>query len=152
MSILVRNSIADDALRVYELLKIIAQLHVDGRPDMHPGLESKYTLDEVRDRLTRENNGVFVAVDNNIVAGYIFCQVIKEGIGDTLYIDDLCVDPSARKHGIGTALMDRAVAYAKELNCRQVMLNVWEFNSTAVSFYENYGFKTRTRHMEIDII
>ncbi len=150
-NILIRPSVANDAYAVHSLLKIIADLHRNGRPDMFPDLQSKYTLDEVKSRLSKKDNGVFVAVDNESVVGYIFCEVIKEGIGETLYIDDLCVDPSARKCGIGTSLMDYAVNYAKEINCRQVMLNVWEFNSSAVDFYEKYGFKTRTRHMEIDI-
>ena len=147
----VRPSTVDDAMIVYDLLKIIADLHRNGRPDMFPNLESKYTLEEVKERLSKKDNGVFVAVNNNSVVGYIFCDIIKEGIGNTLYIDDLCVDPSLRKCGVGTALMDYAVEYAKRINCRQVMLNVWEFNSSAVDFYEKYGFKTRTRHMEIDI-
>ena len=41
--------------------------------------------------------------------------------------------------------------YAKEKNCRMIMLNVWEFNESALDFYEKYGFTTRTRHLELTI-
>ena len=53
------------------------------------------------------------------------------------------------------AAMDKAAElkkeYAIEKNCDFLMLNVWEFNENAVRFYEEYGFKTRTRHMEIKL-
>lgn len=150
-NVIIRQAEARDTDSVHRLLRIIADLHRNGRPDMFPNLKSKYTPDEVRERLTRENSGVFVAELNGEVAGYIFCDIIKEGSGLTLYIDDLCVDPSARHCGIGRKLLDKAGAYAKENNCAFLMLNVWEFNSNAVEFYEKYGFTTRTRHMEIKL-
>ena len=67
----------------------------------------------------------------------------------TLYVDDLCVDESARGKGIGTALMDAAVAFARAKSCHNVDLNVWEFNEGARAFYERYGMHTMKRYMEI---
>ncbi len=147
----IRNSTINDGNSVYELLKIIAKLHKEGRPDVFTNLESKYTLDEVCHRLSKEDNGVFIAEYQNTVVGYIFCEIIKEGDGQTLYIDDLCVLPNARKMGVGKALMDYAASYGKSKQCRFLMLNVWEFNQNAVNFYENYGFKTRSRHLEMPL-
>lgn len=151
MNVIIRESKEEDSLSVYTLLRIIADLHKNGRPDMFPDLVSKYTVDEVKERLSKSDNGVFVAEKEGSVVGYVFCDVIREGAVNTLYIDDLCVDPSARKMGIARILMDKAKEYAKEKNCAYLMLNVWEFNENAVRFYENYGFETRTRHMEIKL-
>ncbi|MBQ5838136.1 MAG: GNAT family N-acetyltransferase [Clostridia bacterium] len=151
MNVIIRESKEEDSLSVYNLLRIIADLHKNGRPDMFPDLVSKYTVDEVKERLSKSDNGVFVAEKEGSVVGYVFCDVIREGTVNTLYIDDLCVDPSARKMGIARMLMDKAKEYAKEKNCAYLMLNVWEFNENAVRFYENYGFETRTRHMEIKL-
>lgn len=151
MNVIIRESKEEDSLSVYNLLRIIADLHKNGRPDMFPDLVSKYTVDEVKERLSKPDNGVFVAEKEGSVVGYVFCDVIREGVVNTLYIDDLCVDPSARKMGIARMLMDKAKEYAKEKNCAYLMLNVWEFNENAVRFYENYGFETRTRHMEIKL-
>lgn len=147
----VRYSVSSDAEAVYRLLQIIAKLHKDARPDMFPNLESKYTLEEVRQRLSKEDNGVFVSEIDGEVNGYIFCDIITEGCGSTLYIDDLCVDPSVHRQGIASKLMDRAREYAREKKCRMVMLNVWEFNESALAFYEKYGFSTRTRHLEMPL-
>lgn len=150
-NLVIRPSEARDSYDVHRLLGLIADLHREGRPDMFPNLKSKYTADEVLERLSKPDNGVFVAEFEGSVAGYVFCDIIKEGDGTTLYIDDLCVDPDSRKLGVGTALLDYAASYGKEKNCRFLMLNVWEFNANALKFYEKYGFKTRTRHMEIPI-
>ena len=118
---------------------------------MFPDLVSKYTVGEVKERLSKEDSGVFVAeLDGNTV-GYVFCDVITEGAVQTLYIDDLCVDPNFRRMGIASMLADKTKEYAKEKNCTYLMLNVWEFNQSAIEFYENYGFQTRTRHMEIKL-
>ncbi len=149
--ILVRKAVVADTSCVYRLLCIIADLHRNGRPDMFADLTSKYTTDEVEARLSKADSGVFVAEYEGAVVGYVFCDIIKEGDGQTLYVDDLCVDSSFRGRGIGKELMDKAVEYGKENGCRQLMLNVWEFNSSAVSFYKKYGLKTRTRHMEIQL-
>ncbi len=149
--ILVRVAKPEDSKEVYNLLRIIADLHREGRPDMFPNLISKYTVEELELRFAKDNHGVFVAVDDNHVLGYVFCDIIKEGNCLTLYVDDLCVSPRARKKGIGSMLMDKAVEHGRKSNCSQLMLNVWEFNSSAVDFYEKYGLTTRTRHMEMKL-
>lgn len=150
-NVIIRASDASDSQAVYELLLIIAQLHKNGRPEMFPDLVSKYTVNEVKERLSKADNGVFVAEVDGSTVGYVFCEVIKEGTATTLYIDDLCVDPNYRRRGIARMLIDKAKEYAKQKNCLFLMLNVWEFNRSAVEFYESCGFETRTRHMEIKL-
>ena len=147
----VRKADIGDSASVFSLLRIIGDLHRNGRPDMFPNLTSKYDLEQVKARLSKENSGVFVATVDGSVIGYVFCEIIEEGDGYTVYVDDLCVDPMARRVGVGNALMDRAAEYGRERNCRYLMLNVWEFNSSAVEFYEKYGLKTRTRHLEMKL-
>ena len=150
-NVIIRESKESDSQAVYGLFRVIADLHKNGRPDMFPDLVSKYTVDEVRERLSGEDNGVFVADLEGKTVGYVFCEVIREGAGYTLYIDDLCVDPDFRRMGIARMLMDKTKEYAKTKNCAFIMLNVWEFNQSAIEFYEKYGFETRTRHMEIKL-
>lgn len=147
----IRKAVVSDARSVLDLLHIIADIHRNGRPDMFPNLVSKYDLSQVQDRLMQDNSGVFVATLDENVVGYVFCDIITEGDGKTLYVDDLCVSPSARHFGIGTKLMDRAAEYGRETGCRFLMLNVWEFNESAVKFYEKYGLTTRTRHLEMKL-
>ncbi len=144
----VRPSNVNDCEMVYRLLRGIADLHRNGRPEIFHDLTSKYSVEQLKERLSREDNGIFIGMLDGVPVGYVFCDIIKEGNGLTLYVDDLCVDESARGNGVATALMDFASAYGKEKDCRFLMLNVWEFNETAVKFYEKYGLTTRSRHLE----
>ena len=57
----------------------------------------------------------------------------------TLYIDDICVDEAARGMGVGRAIYERILAFARESGCYNVTLNVWSCNPGAMRFYEKLG-------------
>lgn len=149
--IAIREAYITDAGEVYELLCIIATLHRNGRPDVFNGLVSKYNIEQLKERFAKKDSGVFVAECNCRVVGYVFCDIHQEGECRSLYVDDLCVNPNMRRMGIGKMLMDKAKEYGKIKECNFLTLNVWEFNASALDFYENYGLKTRNRQMEIEL-
>lgn len=60
----------------------------------------------------------------------------------------MCVDENARHKGIGTALYEYVLEYAKSIGCHNVTLNVWEGNDSAIKFYENIGMKIQKVSME----
>ena len=67
----------------------------------------------------------------------------------TLFIDDLCVDEKYRGQHVGKRLYEYALAYAKELGCYDLTLNVWEGNDNARAFYEKMGMFVKETQMEI---
>lgn len=156
MDINVRMARMDDLDEVLRLLRQIAALHEQGRPDIFRKNAAKYEAEEYRRIITNPDTPVFIAEgEDGAVLGYVFCQLqVRENhplMRDmrTLYVDDLCVDEAARGRHIGTALMDAAVAFAREKGCHNVDLNVWEFNEGARAFYERYGMHTMKRYMEL---
>jgi len=52
------------------------------------------------------------------------------------------VDAAWHRKGVGRALMDRAVAAAREQGCAGLWLSVWQDADWATAFYEAYGFRT----------
>ena len=76
--------------------------------------------------------------------GHHLLQDIK-----TLYIDDICVDETARGKHVGKALYEYVRDYAKSIGCNNITLNVWEGNEAAISFYKNMGMKVQKTGMEI---
>src|SRR4051794_12054203 len=54
---------------------------------------------------------------------------------------DLFVAPSARKLGVGKALMDRATEHAKETGADSLILETATDNHTAQRLYEQLGYK-----------
>ena len=66
----------------------------------------------------------------------------------TLYIDDLCVDSECRGMGIGKALYNYVVEFAKKEGCYNLTLNVWADNTSALGFYESLGLHKQKIGME----
>ena len=66
----------------------------------------------------------------------------------TLYIDDLCVDEKQRGKGVGKALYDHVLMFAKENGCYNVTLNVWAGNDSALKFYQHQGLTMQKYGME----
>lgn len=79
-------------------------------------------------------NTAVVLVDDKVI-GFAAWYVSAEGVGElnAIYLLD-----AYKKHGIGRALMDYAMAQLSE--CNRVILWVLKENRNAIGFYERYGF------------
>ena len=136
------------------LLGQVGQVHHQLRPDIFRDGALKYDENALEALLRDENRPIFVGEDGGQVLGYCFC-VLKDYRGSgvqtdrvELYIDDLCVEESARGQGIATALYDYVKAYAREMGCSHISLNVWCGNIGAQKFYEKMGMRPRHIMME----
>ena len=137
-----------------DLLYQVGQVHHDIRPDIFQNGAMKYTEPQLQELLRSADKPIFVAEEGEKVVGYCFCQ-IRDYTGSTvqterkeLYIDDLCVDENCRGQHIGKALYAHALAFAGEVGCQFLTLNVWCGNSSAMAFYENAGLTPRHIMME----
>jgi len=141
----VRRAIEGDIPAVMELLVQVNMVHHKGRPDLFKGPATKYSEDELKGIFGSENTPVFVCVDeNNRVLGHGFCVLQHNGDRlmqqvDTLYIDDICVDENVRNEGVGRALYEHILDYARSKGCYNITLNVWSCNPGAMKFYERLG-------------
>ena len=150
----IRRAEARDVPRLLELLLQVNNIHHALRPDLFVENRTKYGEAVLLEMLEDPGKPIFVAeTAEQGVQGYLFAQIrLREGLnltgGSSFYIDDLCVSEAVRGTGIGTALLDFGKQYAKENGCREVLLNVWEGNETAIRFYVNHGFAPRSHLME----
>lgn len=53
----------------------------------------------------------------------------------------LAVLAAYRSYGVGTALLDHIIEYARSLFVHEVYVHVWVENQDAVEWYESRGFK-----------
>lgn len=58
-----------------------------------------------------------------------------------VYLEDLFVRPSARKHGVGFALLQALASLAIERDCGRLDWSVLTWNELAISFYKRIGAK-----------
>jgi GNAT superfamily N-acetyltransferase len=59
---------------------------------------------------------------------------------DTAYLLSMWVAAEARRQGIGSALIDAVVGWAKELGFTRLLLDVGEANAAAMALYSQKGF------------
>ena len=62
-------------------------------------------------------------------------------------IDNMAVKQSAQRQGVGRALIDAAVDWARGRGVTRLELNVYEFNEAAAALYRGAGFSTQNRRM-----
>ena len=155
---LVRRAGKKDIPGILELLVQVDMVHHNGRPDIFKGPATKYSAEELSTILIDDSTPVFVCVDeNDKVLGHAFCihkQIKDDSVMTdikTLYIDDICVDESARGKKVGKSLCDHVLEYAKESGYYNVTLNVWTCNPGAMEFYKVMGFTEQKIGMEMKL-
>ncbi|MBR5429974.1 MAG: GNAT family N-acetyltransferase [Firmicutes bacterium] len=151
----IRRAAAPDIPKINDLLSQVLELHAALRPDIFVPGTAKYTTEELLQILADDERPVFVAVDGaDQVLGYAFCVVQHRPVsnymipGDTLYLDDLCVDAAGRGQGVGRRLFRFVQEEARRRGCGAVTLNVWEGNDRARAFYDSLGMKVRETQLE----
>ena len=77
-----------------------------------------------------------VAEDEGSVVGFIHLQATLE----TMYIEDLYIDPLHREHGAASGLLEAAVQKAIDRGVKRLRLAVHEDNATAHQMYLKAGF------------
>lgn len=67
--------------------------------------------------------------------------VVTWHVADELHVINVATHPSFRRRGVGAALIDEVIAYARQRDVRLVLLEVRRGNSAAIGLYRRYGFE-----------
>jgi GNAT superfamily N-acetyltransferase len=105
-----------------------------------PPYIKQYGPEEVEPRayVGSSDKTVFFAYVDNALAGQI--RLWKHW-NNYAYIDDIAVEPEYRGRGIGRALIERTVEWAKSKELPGIMLETQDNNVAACQLYERCGFK-----------
>lgn len=150
----IRQAKEKDIPAILNMLSQILEIHAVLRPDLFISGTRKYMEPDLKEMLADRNRPAFVAEEDGEVVGYCLCAVEETARGNnqresrTLFIDDLCVDEKQRGKQIGRKLVEFATAFAREIRCYDMTLNVWEGNDAALNFYRHNGFSVRKIVME----
>jgi len=91
--------------------------------------------------------------ENKEITGYatcFFCYYTWSG--KSLYMDDLYVKPEFRGNGIGSQLIYKIIAFAKNSHCHKLRWQVSKWNNPAIDFYKKLGAIIEDTEQNCDLI
>ena len=96
----------------------------------------------ISDRLTKDESVIFLAMEGDRALGFVqlyplFASVALQSLW---LLNDLFVDPAARKQSVGEALMRHAEQFANETGSRGLFLRTATDNFPAQKLYEKCGW------------
>jgi ribosomal protein S18 acetylase RimI-like enzyme len=98
---------------------------------------------------------VFVAERDGVIVGYVFAALEplnwKELRGPSGFIHDVAVAEEARRSGIGTKLIEAAVAWLREHGAPRVILGTAAHNTIARSLFRQLGFRETMIEMTMEL-
>ena len=88
-----------------------------------------------------EHAAVFVAEEDGQVVARL--SIARDQHPASYHVADLgmMVAPGYRRHGIGRALLETAVEWARGAGVRKLELHVFPHNEPAIKLYESFGFE-----------
>ena len=94
-------------------------------------------------RLTNHESIIYIAYIEELPAGFIQLYPIFSSVTmqPMFILNDIFVDSSYRKSGVGKALIERAQDLCEELEYKGMILETQPENVIAQSIYENCGFE-----------
>jgi N-acetylglutamate synthase-like GNAT family acetyltransferase len=132
VSVTVRRARPGDALAVRKLLKELGYSH-----------DPRATDETVSQVVKHPEAAVFVACEGVEVLGYAALSIRPQMrlAGLLASLDELVVTQSRRGSGLGTMLLDAAIAHAKALQCRRIeVLQTRRRESYDRKFYQERRF------------
>jgi [ribosomal protein S18]-alanine N-acetyltransferase len=109
----------------------------EGDIDAVLAIDSALSAAQLKEELARPWARLWVArvLDKCAVAFLLVWTV-----ADEVHILDVAVDVAYRRRGIARALMDEALALAREKKARHLLLEVRKSNAPAIALYQSLGF------------
>ncbi len=107
-------------------------------------LDRAYEAEKLRSELAKEHSLFYFVYRDGVLAGYL---KVNESPAQTdihdaasLQIERLFITKDCQGLGLGSCLINRAMAMAWTRKKRYIWLGVWEKNDKAISFYKKHGF------------
>jgi len=151
---IIREATERDCDVLCEIMDEVDRLHRKNLPGRFkrpegPVRDREYLLSVIADPDVR----LYVAVEGERLIGVV--QVLIRETRDIPIlvrrryglVENLVVREGLRRKGIGSALMERALEWARSRGATEFELNVFEFNRSAIAFYRKLGYTTISRYM-----
>ena len=141
----------NDREAVNAMAREVHAMHVEWRPDIYEMPEELYPQERFLEVV--KSRSLYVAKISGVAVGYVSLKirdydwpgVVRRKV---MFVDEICVEETARGQGIGKAMMEDVHALAKAFRCTDLQLGVYPQNDAAVAFYQKCGFTIRSIDMQ----
>lgn len=154
-STLVRQAQPADFPAIDAMWSLVNRAHVEAHPEQLRLLDSAHLQKHFDDLLATESARVFVAEQDGEIAGFIAVRALEAPPvpalvpRTTAYVDIIAVDERVRSQGLGRLLMTTALDWARSNGIGELELDVFDWNTGAIAFYETLGMRSKTRRMSV---
>lgn len=140
----IRPAQPEDAPHAVRLMK---QLEAFAHGQVGPGVEGRFKY-----MLTLTHFNVCIAEDEGQVIGLITASVrpMLWHAGPVALIDELIVDQTARGRGVGKALINTIVDWARKRGASEIEVSTEKDNGDAQAFYRRHGFDHESVLLEME--
>lgn len=139
---IVRTAVTADAVSLAEFGQRLAKndpyLVVTG---FDPITGATLLMASIANAEQNQSSEIFVAEHNGDLVGLALCRCHPPPERNTILQLDLGVDSRHRRRGLGSALVHRAVDWARETGVHRIQLSVVADNRPAIALYEKHGFE-----------
>jgi predicted kinase/GNAT superfamily N-acetyltransferase len=154
----IRRAVRSDLPRIVELFEQVDALHRDALPWLFRKLDVPRPSQLLEGFIDYPDRAALVAADSaGAVQGMIFV-VVREMVKAPVVrparvaeIENLVVDRSARRQGVGRSLVQAAVRWAGEVGATRAELGVYAFNEPAQRFWATTGFAPLFHRMSVSL-
>ncbi len=121
-----------------ELTRLFDGYRVFYRAPSDPAAAERF----LRERFARRDSHLFVAPSGARLDGFaqLYPSLSSVSMARIYVLNDLFVDPAARRSGVGRALLEAAHAFARSQGAVRISLETAIDNATAQRLYEAVGY------------
>ena len=133
----IRLATTADLPSLVRLLKVLFEQEAEFKPDELAQARGLTLILE-----NPEVGQIRIAQQGADVAGMVgLLYTISTALGARVaLLEDMVVAPAWRKAGIGSQLLEAAIAHARQTGCQRITLLTDDINSDAQRFYRRHGF------------
>ena len=153
----IRRATENDLPGLDKLLMQVCLVHHKGRPDLFKAGFGSEIRDFAKVIMDGENSDIIVAERDGIICGMVCVDYVNKPetpyskARNFYHVQEIAVDTNHRRQGVAKELLEFMIADAKKRNLGKIELDVWEFNDSAIEFYQAVGFRQTRRWMEYEV-
>ncbi|WP_042457261.1 GNAT family N-acetyltransferase [Neobacillus dielmonensis] len=155
MQVKIESANRKDFNAVNSIVKEGQDEHSEALPHIFCKVEQVMPESSFIDLIEGPNTDILVAKLNEEVVGFAVMELSESPPFESMtprifaYMNDFGVKRSTQRKGVGSILFQSCVDWSKQKGASSLDLNVWEFNTKAIAFYESFGLENVSRQMSL---